>query len=184
MQHLIESHNIEAVVGLGINGQRNCILSFEELPDVQQDFLRYLISNQASVGCRGIETQLFLESLGFNKENLYLTGCPSLQLINKFPYNLPKEFSQLLVTGALIKRLDLVESMTTKSSKILFIPQTFDSYERGLAAQKLDNRIEIFLPDSLESWITKIRTFRPELALGTRFTGTWRPRHKGFQAFL
>ena len=184
LDHLITNHNLRAVIGLGINGIKHEKVAFEKLSKVKQNFLNHLIINRIAVGSRGLETQSFLENVGFDPEYLYLTGCPSLQLVQKAEYVFPDKFSSLLISGALIERLDLIESMTTSSTKLLFIPQTMDNYHQGLELQRIDNRIEVFPPLSIESWMDKIRTFHPELALGTRLHGNIAAASLGIPSIL
>ena len=80
-------------------------------------------------------------------------------------------FSKLIVNGSLINRLDLVESKMMQQSKILFIPQTLGSLKSARKAISADKRIEVYLPSSLKEWQNKIKSFKPELSLGTRFHG-------------
>jgi hypothetical protein len=76
------------------------------------------------------------------------------------------------VTGALKDRLDLIEEVNKPSiDKILFIPQTLDSYMRGRELLKTDQRIEIFLPTSFDSWMNKLKKWGPDLSIGTRLHG-------------
>ncbi len=171
LNHLIKHHTLKTVIGLGINALKDDKVTFTNLPKSQQEFLKYLDLNGVAIGCRGRETFSFLLDLGFKSNNLYLTGCPSLQLINPISVELPQIFSRILVTGALIKRLDLVENMISSDGKFLFIPQTMDSYLVGLAESKKDKRIEIFLPTNLASWLEKLKGWEPQIALGSRLHG-------------
>jgi hypothetical protein len=61
--------------------------------------------------------------------------------------------------------------MIASNGKILFIPQTMDSYLIGLSESQKDTRIEIFLPANLASWLKKLQDWEPQLALGSRFHG-------------
>ena len=171
LDHLIANHAIKAVFGLGINGLRGNGVEYKELSLSIRHFLNHLQTNNIPVGCRGLKTRNFLKNIGFDEDKLFLTGCPSLLLLDKDSYALPSEFSRLLVTGALIKRIDLLESSTVIDSKFLFIPQTYDSYLVGLAQSKIDKRIEIFLPTSYQKWMTKLKGWKPEVAVGTRLHG-------------
>jgi hypothetical protein len=68
--------------------------------------------------------------------------------------------------------LDLIEEFEKPSiDKILFIPQTLDSYMRGLELSKTDQRIEIFLPTTYNSWMNKLKKWDPDLSIGTRLHG-------------
>ena len=129
------------------------------------------MAKNVKIGCRGAQTQVFLRGLGFKEENTFLTGCPSLQLIKPASIDLSKEYSRILVTGSLIARIDLIESLALPIAKILFIPQTLDSYKVGLIQKNQDSRIEIFTPVSYRSWINKIRKWMPEISLGSRLHG-------------
>ena len=171
-EHLIKHHRIRAVLGLGINGMKDDRVLFEKLSNAQKNFIRYLKLNNVAIGCRGNETKDFFINLGFESENLFLTGCPSLQLIKPFSLRVKHELSRIVVTGALRDRLDLVEELEKPSiEKILFLPQTLDSYMYGLELSKTDQRIEIFLPSSYESWMNKLKKWNPDLTIGTRLHG-------------
>jgi hypothetical protein len=170
--HLVKNHNIKAVLGLGINGMKNENVLFEKLSDSSRNFIRFLKVNNVAIGCRGNETKDFLINLGFESENLFLTGCPSLQLIKPIPLKLNPNLSRILVTGALIERLDLVEDFENPGiDKILFVPQTLDSFMQSLELSKRDQRIEIFLPTSYNSWKDKLKKWEPDLSIGTRLHG-------------
>jgi hypothetical protein len=171
-EHLIKHHNIRAVLGLGINGKRDERVLFEKLSHAQKNFVLYLKDNNVAIGCRGNETKDFFIGLGFESGNLFLTGCPSLQLIKPISLKIKPNLSRILVTGALRDRLDLLEEVGKPSiDKILFIPQTLDSYSRGLELLKTDQRIEIFLPTSFDSWMNKLKKWGPDLTIGTRLHG-------------
>jgi hypothetical protein len=170
LAHLTQNHNIKAVIGLGINGLKNEKVKFDNLPTPQQDFIYYLKDNSVKVGCRGIETFNFLLDLEFNSKNLYVTGCPSMQLVKPVELEVSQFYDRMLITGSLIKRIDLVEDLLV-SGKILFIPQTLDSYLAGLAESKKDKRIEIFLAPNLSGWLKKLEDWAPQIALGSRFHG-------------
>jgi hypothetical protein len=171
-EHLIKHHRIRAVLGLGINGMKDDRVLFEKLSNAKRNFISYLKLNNVAIGCRGNETKDFLINLGFESENLFLTGCPSLQLIKPVSLRVKTELSRILVTGALRDRLDLIEEPEKSSiEKILFIPQTLDSYMHGLELSKTDQRIEIFLPSSYKSWMNKLKKWNPDLSIGTRFHG-------------
>lgn len=170
-EHLVEHHKISAVLNLGINGLKNETVLFERLPTSQQNFLLDLKVRNIPISCRGSQTLEFLQRSGFKDENLYLTGCPSLQLIKEPSKEFPSDFSRVLVTGALESRLDLLAPLTSTETKFLFIPQTIDSYLLGLEISKSDQRIEIFLPATYDAWIGKIKEWQPEIALGTRLHG-------------
>jgi hypothetical protein len=160
------------VLGLGINGMRDERVLIEKLSHAQKKFIRYLLVNNVAIGCRGNKTKDFFMSLGFESGNLFLTGCPSLQLIKPISLQIKPNLSRILVTGALRERLDLVETVENPSiDKILFIPQTLDSYMRSLELSKADQRIEIFLPTSFDSWMKKLKKWGPDLAIGTRLHG-------------
>jgi len=172
LDHLVKNHNIEAVLGLGINGMKNENVLFEKLSDSTRNFIRFLKVNNVAIGCRGNETKDFLINLGFESENLFLTGCPSLQLIKPISLKLKPDLSRILVTGALRERLDLIEVFEMpRIDKILFIPQTLDSYMRGLEISKTDQRVEIILPTSYNSWKNKLKKWEPDLSIGTRLHG-------------
>jgi hypothetical protein len=170
LAHLTQNHNIKAVIGLGINGLKNDKVKFDNLPTEQQDFIYYLKDNSVKVGCRGIETFNFLLDLEFNSKNLYVTGCPSMQLVKPVELEVSQFYDRMLITGSLIKRIDLVEDLLV-NGKILFIPQTLDSYLAGLAESKKDKRIEIFLAPNLSGWHKKLEDWAPQIALGSRFHG-------------
>jgi len=171
-EHLVKHHNIKAVLGLGINGMKDESVLFEKLSDAQKKFIRFLKVSNVAIGCRGNETKDFLLNLGFESKNLFLTGCPSLQLIKPVSLKLKPNLSRILVTGALRDRLDLIEEFEKPSiDKILFIPQTLDSYMRGLELLKTDQRIEIFLPTTYNSWMNKLKKWDPDLSIGTRLHG-------------
>lgn len=171
LEHLIKDHNLKAVLGLGINGLKDDAVLFEKLPTSQKNFLLYLKVGNIPIGCRGSATKEFLQRSGFKDESLYLTGCPSIQLVKQPSINFFSTFSRVLVTGALRNRLDLVQSMTSTETKFLFIPQTVDSYLEALELAKIDQRIEIFLPATFNAWIRKIKEWEPEIAIGTRLHG-------------
>lgn len=169
--HLMLHHRLKAVIGLGINGFLGNSLVPSKLSAIQQNFLNYLIMHEVRIGCRGLETLIFLKRFGFKESLLNITGCPSLQLLSDVKLELPIYFSRILVTGALINHLDLLDSKCTDDTKILFIPQTIGSYKNGLGVAKLDGRVEIFLPSSYKSWSKKLKAFSPQLSIGTRLHG-------------
>jgi hypothetical protein len=183
-EHLIEHHDIRAVLNLGINGLKNEIVLFEKLSTSQKNFLLHLKVRNIPIGCRGRETMEFLQRSEFKVENLYLTGCPSLQLIKEPSKNFPLTFSRVLVTGALATRLDLLESKASIDTKLLFIPQTVESYLKGLEISKTDQRIEVFLPATYNAWIRKIKEWKPEIALGTRLHGNMAALSLGIPAMF
>ena len=170
-EHLIENHNLKAVVGLGINGLRSAAVLFESLSTSQKNFLIHLKVGDIPIGCRGRESMEFFKNVGLKFNNLYLTGCPSLQLISEPTIEFPLTFSRVLITGALESRLDILQSRSSADTKFLFIPQTVDSYIQGIEISKIDHRIEIFLPATYKAWIKKIKEWKPEIALGTRLHG-------------
>ena len=184
LDHLIANHNIKAVFGLGINGFSGSSVEYKELSLSIKHFLYHLQTENIAIGCRGLKTRNFLKNIGFNEDKLFLTGCPSLLLLDKNFYALPSEFSRLLVTGALIKRIDLLETSTVIDSKFLFIPQTYDSYLVGLAQSKIDKRIEIFLPENYRKWMAKLKEWKPEVAVGTRFHSSIAAMSLGIPAIL
>jgi hypothetical protein len=171
LDHIVKYHKISVVIGLGINGSKNSGLVFENLPFAQKSFLAYLLKEQTLIGCRGLETLEFLSINGFPRSNLFLSGCPSSQLVRRTPKDIPPEFSRISVNGALVNRLDLLSSMTTPDTKILVIPQTLESLSNVERFSATDKRIEIFLPDSLSNWKAKLEKWNPELSLGTRLHG-------------
>jgi hypothetical protein len=97
--HLVKHHNIKAVLGLGINGMKDDSILFEKLFDAQKNFIRFLKVSNVDIGCRGNETKDFLINLGFESKNLFLTGCPSLQIIKPFSLKLKPNLSRIIVTG-------------------------------------------------------------------------------------
>jgi len=171
LTHLSRYHNIKAVIGLGINGLKNENIKFDNLPMEQRDFLYYLKDNAVKVGCRGFKTYNFLLDLEINPNYLYVTGCPSLQLVKPVELKLPQVYDRMLIMGSLIKRIDLIEDSFVSGGKILFIPQTIDEYLVGLTESKKDKRIEIFLPQNLSEWLKKLEGFAPQIAIGSRFHG-------------
>lgn len=171
LDHLVDYHKISAVIGLGINSYLDSKVEIEKLPSSQIKFLNYLLKEHSLIGCRGLETLDFLIAYGFPHANLFLSGCPSLHLIQPSLKEVPSSLSRILVSGALINHLDILDSMTTSNTKILAIPQTLESLSNMENVSKLDQRLEIFLPCSLRDWRTKIRKWNPELSVGTRFHG-------------
>jgi hypothetical protein len=93
-----------------------------------------------------------------------------MQLVKPVELKLPQFYDRMLIMGSLIKRIDLVEDLLV-SGKILFIPQTLDSYLVGLAESKKDKRIEIFLAPNLSEWLKKLEDWAPQISLGSRFHG-------------
>lgn len=171
LEHLAGFHQIVSVIGLGINGIKGHSIEFEKLHLSQRNFLKYLQSIGATIGCRGKETLDFLVSCGFMRSKLFVTGCPSLQLIGDFQKPIPENFSKILVGGALMSRFDLLDSMTSESTQILFIPQTVDAFNQVKDIGGRDRRIEIFLPASFRDWKSKLNSFKPEISVGTRLHG-------------
>ena len=171
LEHVMKFHRLSSVIGLGINGAKDNSIKFEKLDNIQKQFLGHLQSREISIGCRGLETLEFLISCGFARSKLFLTGCPSIQLITEPIDVITESISKVLVNGALIHRLDLIQANIHEKTQILFIPQTVDSLHYAKIITNIDDRIEVFLPNSLKSWQEKIRNFKPQIALGTRFHG-------------
>ncbi len=171
LDHIISYHKISAVIGLGINTFKKATTEVDKLPNTQKKFLNYLLSERTLIGCRGLETIDFLVKFGFPRSHLFLTGCPSTQLIQNTLREIPKKLSRISVNGALLNRLDLLDSMTTSDTKILAIPQTSDSLMNLERLSKLDKRIEIFTPYSVRDWTQKLKKWDPDVSVGTRFHG-------------
>jgi hypothetical protein len=171
IDHLTAFHNLSAVIGLGVNSVRRVQIDFDRLHSSVQNFLKYLFLNQVQIGCRGLDTLEFLIMNGFKRSNLFITGCPSLQLIKMDQNFIPKNISRILVSGSLINHLDLLESQTSNGSKFLVVPQTLDSYDNALRVQKSNSAIEIFTPASYSAWQAKLKSWGPEISMGTRLHG-------------
>ena len=171
LMHITKFHKVSAVIGLGINSFKGAKTFFSDLSNAQKDFLIYLKGNNVKIGCRGKLTHEFLVSCGFEKQNLFITGCPSAQLINVVQKEIPKNFKRFLISGALINRLDLIKPMSSEQTHILCIPQTREEYVNATSISNLDGSVEIFLPNSLEDWMSKVISWEPEVALGTRLHG-------------
>jgi hypothetical protein len=171
LDHIVKYHKISAVIGLGINSYKDSNVEINNLPSSQRFFLDYLLKEQSLIGCRGLETLDFLIAYGFPRSNLFLTSCPSTQLIQNTLREIPNNLSRISVNGALINRLDLLESKVTSETMILAIPQTMDSLSNMERISKFDKRVEIFIPNSYRDWKAKLRKWDTELSLGTRFHG-------------
>jgi hypothetical protein len=159
-------------------------VDFNKLHKIIQTFLQFLIFKEVAIGCRGIETLEFLVKNGFVRSNLFVTGCPSLQLIKEDARNIPKSISRIIVSGALISRLDLIESPQNHKSKFLVIPQTLHSYNHVASLQKSNPAIEIFTPSSFRSWKNKLKTWKPDISVGTRLHGNIAALSLGISAVL
>ena len=182
--HLNAFHKFSSVIGLGINSTTGNDVDINQLDVSQQNFLKNLMRDHTSIGCRGQETKRFFLGNGFQESNLFVTGCPSLQLIDTNLKEVPKNISRILVSGALINRLDLIESLEPDEIKILVIPQTIDSYMNVLRVQKLYSGIEIFTPSSYRSWVNKLKSWRPDVSIGTRLHGNITALSVGIPAIM
>jgi len=171
LDHIVRYHKISAVIGLGINSYKDLNTGIDNLPSSQKNFLNYLLKEGSLIGCRGSETLDFLIAYGFPRSNLFFSGCPSIQLIHHASKEIPNKLSKISVNGALIDRLDLIDSMTTSETNILAIPQTMDELSNIERISKFDKRVEIFLPHSIRDWRAKLRKWDPELSVGTRLHG-------------
>lgn len=171
LDHIVRFHKISAVIGLGVNTYKDLNVDIDSLPSSQRNFLNYLLKEGSLIGCRGSETLDFLIAFGFPRSNLFLTGCPSIHLIHQASKEIPNKISKISVNGALIDRLDLIDSMTTSETDILAIPQTMDELSSIERVSKIDKRVEIFLPRSVRDWRAKLRKWDPELSVGTRLHG-------------
>jgi len=170
-EHLVAFHKFSAVIGLGINSATRSEVDFNQLNEINQNFLKLLREKEVAIGCRGLDTLEFLLKNNFKRSALFVTGCPSLHLIKENQRDIPRDISRILVSGALINRLDLIESSKSRDLKILVIPQTLDSYDNALRVQKSNSAIEIFTPASYSAWQAKLKSWGPEISMGTRLHG-------------
>ena len=184
IEHLYVFHKFSAVIGLGINSVTRDEIDFNQLHKIIQNFLQLLILKEVAIGCRGLETLEFLVKNGFQRPNLFVTGCPSLQLIKEDIGNIPKSISRILVSGALINRLDLIKSKQNHKLNFLVIPQTLHSYNNAASLQKSNPAIEIFTPSSFRSWKNKLNTWKPDISVGTRLHGNITALSVGIPAVL
>jgi hypothetical protein len=184
VEHLMTFHNLSAVIGLGVNSVTGGEVDFNQLSKTIQNFLKLLRKKEVAIGCRGLETLEFLVKNGFKLSTLFITGCPSLQLIKEDQNGIPRDILRIIVNGALINRLDLMESDRSRDSKILVIPQTLDSYINAVHVQKSNAAIEIFTPSSLRSWMNKLKTWKPDISVGTRLHGNIAALSVGIPAVL
>ena len=184
LEHLAAFHNFSSVIGLGINSVTGEVLDINLLHASQQGFLENLLRNQTSIGCRGKKSEEFFLRYGFEPSNLFITGCPALQLIEARRREIPKKVSRILVNGALFNRLDLIESLEHEGKEILIIPQTVDSYNNALKVQKSYSGIEIFTPGSYRAWVNKLKSWRPDISIGTRLHGNIAALSAGIPAIL
>lgn len=184
LEHLAAFHNFSSVIGLGINSVTGEDLDINLLHASQQGFLENLLQNQTSIGCRGEKSEEFFLRCGFEPSNLFITGCPALQLIGAHRREIPKKVSRVLVNGALINRLDLIESLKQENKEILIIPQTVASYNNALKVQKSYSGIEIFTPGSYRAWVNKLKSWGPHISLGTRLHGNIAALSAGIPAIL
>lgn len=184
IEHLAVFHKFSSVIGLGINSVTKEEVDFKRLHKIKQNFLNLLRLNEVAIGCRGLDTLEFLVKNGFKRSNLFVTGCPSLQLIKENQRLIPRHLSRIIVSGALINRLDLIESDRSRDSKILVIPQTLDSYINAVSVQKSNSNVEIFTPFSLRSWVNKLKTWKPDISMGTRLHGNITALSVGVPAVL
>jgi hypothetical protein len=183
IDHLVSFHQFSAIIGLGIDSITSDNIQIDQLPESQQGFLNLLRLNEVSIGCRGLETLEFLTKNGFKRSHLFLTGCPSSQLIDETPWKILNNISKILVSGSLINHMEIMK-WGNSHLEFLVIPQTLESYFNAVRLQKSNAAIEIFTPASYRSWVNKLSSWKPDVSVGTRFHGNMMALSQGIPAIF
>lgn len=161
-----ENKGIE--IGLGINAYRNQNFQLDELIDQSQIYLKKLISKKYIIGARGNRTYEFLLKSGFSKESLFISSCPSLQLIKKPPREIHSKPIRILVSGGYLNHSEYLKSLISEGCILMTIPQSKDELELAKRVIRSGIPLTLKLPRNYKEWRRFLEKWKPDFHMGSR----------------